>query len=120
VATCEAGACLVRAAEDELLRSILRQHVPRLPLYFRKQPRARPARANVLRGQTPCTRIFGRQTARPALCSYYLVLAAGSLAAKVITPLVRYGIDPRPHLGGELDALLPSSGALPNDEASVA
>jgi hypothetical protein len=46
----------------------------------------------------------------------YLSLAASSLRAKVLVPLARYGIDPLPFLAGELEALDPSSGALPNDD----
>lgn len=49
----------------------------------------------------------------------YLLLAARSLEAKVLAPLSRYGIDPRPYLGSELEELLPSAGALPNDDTSV-
>jgi hypothetical protein len=47
----------------------------------------------------------------------YLLLAARSLERKVLEPLARYGIDPRPYLAGELEALSPSAGALPNTEA---
>lgn len=50
----------------------------------------------------------------------YLALAARSLEAKVLAPLAKYGIDPRPYLVGELEALAPSSGAMPNDAAATA
>jgi hypothetical protein len=50
----------------------------------------------------------------------YLTLAARSLEQKVIAPLVRRGIDPRPYLAGELEALDPSAGALPNAELEAA
>ena len=46
----------------------------------------------------------------------YLTLAARSLEQKVIAPLLRRGIDPRPFLGGELQQLAPSAGALPNSD----
>jgi hypothetical protein len=49
----------------------------------------------------------------------YLTLAARSLEHKVLAPLSRYGIDPRPYLGGELEALAPSAGAMPNAEAAA-
>jgi hypothetical protein len=44
----------------------------------------------------------------------YLALAMRSLETKVLAPLARYGIEPRPYLGGQLDAISPSSGAIPN------
>jgi hypothetical protein len=49
----------------------------------------------------------------------YLLLAARSLERKVLEPLARYGIDPRPHLAGELEELAPSAGALPNAEVAA-
>jgi hypothetical protein len=49
----------------------------------------------------------------------YLVLAARSLEAKVLAPLARHGIDPRPYLAGELESLRPSAGAIPNDDAGA-
>ncbi len=48
----------------------------------------------------------------------YLALAARSLELRVLTPLARYGIDPRPYLDGELEMLPSSSGAIPNTEAA--
>jgi hypothetical protein len=48
----------------------------------------------------------------------YLSLAARSLEQKVLAPLARYGIDPLPYLQGELSALAPSAGAIPNTEAA--
>jgi hypothetical protein len=48
----------------------------------------------------------------------YLLLAARSLEQKVLAPLARYGIDPRPHLSGALEGLAPSAGAAPNTEAA--
>jgi len=50
----------------------------------------------------------------------YLTLAARSLEHKVLAPLLRYGIDPRPHLCGELEQLTPSAGAMPNTDAEAA
>jgi hypothetical protein len=49
----------------------------------------------------------------------YLTLAARSLEQKVLAPLARFGIDPRPYLNGELEALAPSAGALPNAEVAA-
>jgi hypothetical protein len=49
----------------------------------------------------------------------YLTLAAHSLEQKVLGPLARYGIDPRPYLNGDLEALAPSAGALPNAEVAA-
>jgi hypothetical protein len=49
----------------------------------------------------------------------YLKLAARSLEDKVLAPLGRHGIDPRPYLAGELESLRPSAGAMPNDEADT-
>ena len=46
----------------------------------------------------------------------YLTLAARSLEQKVLGPLLRHGIDPRPFLGGELAQIEPSAGALPSSE----
>jgi len=49
----------------------------------------------------------------------YLALAAQSLKSKVIQPLARFGIDPLPYLAGELEALTPSAGAMPNARAEA-
>ena len=49
----------------------------------------------------------------------YLTLAAQSLERKVLMPLARFGIDPRPYLDGELETLVPPAGALPNAELSA-
>lgn len=46
----------------------------------------------------------------------YLRVAAHSLQQKVVAPLVRYGIDPRPYLHGELESIEPPAGAAPNAE----
>lgn len=51
--------------------------------------------------------------------SDYLALAAQSLQGKVIKPLARFGIDPMPYLAGELEALVPSAGAMPNAVAET-
>lgn len=42
-----------------------------------------------------------------------------SLEHKVLAPLARYGIHPRQYLSGELEALAPSSGAIPNTDISA-
>jgi hypothetical protein len=44
----------------------------------------------------------------------YLTLAGRSLQRNVIEPLLRYGIDPQPFLGGELEELTPPAGAAPH------
>jgi hypothetical protein len=49
----------------------------------------------------------------------YLTLAASSFKKKVLTPLLRYGIDPRPYLDGELEALVLPGGAMPNAELAA-
>jgi hypothetical protein len=49
----------------------------------------------------------------------YLTLAAMSIEKKVLAPLARFGIDPTPYLNGELEALVPSAGAMPNAEAAA-
>jgi hypothetical protein len=49
----------------------------------------------------------------------YLTLAARSLKRNVLDPLARYGIDPGPYLGTELEELAPPAGALPNAAAAA-
>lgn len=49
----------------------------------------------------------------------YLTLAARALESKVIAPLMRFGIDPLAHLGGAIEALAPSAGAMPNSEIAA-
>ena len=49
----------------------------------------------------------------------YLTLAAISIQKKVLTPLLRFGIDPMPYLDGELEDLVPPAGAMPNAEAAA-
>jgi hypothetical protein len=49
----------------------------------------------------------------------YLTLAAISIEKKVLEPLARFGIDPRRYLDGELEQLVPSSGAMPNAEVAA-
>ncbi|HEX6239921.1 MAG TPA: ferritin-like domain-containing protein [Polyangiales bacterium] len=49
----------------------------------------------------------------------YLTLAAMSIDKKVLAPLARFGIDPRPYLEGELEALVPPAGAMPNADAAA-
>jgi hypothetical protein len=44
----------------------------------------------------------------------YLTLAARSLKRNVLEPLARYGINPEPYLGGELEELAPPAGAAPH------
>jgi hypothetical protein len=51
--------------------------------------------------------------------SDYLTLAARSLESKVLAPLRRFGIDPKPYLVGELEELSPSAGAMPNAEVTA-
>jgi hypothetical protein len=50
----------------------------------------------------------------------YLTLAASALEAKVLKPLARFGIDPRPYLEGAIEAALVPAGAMPNFEAPTA
>jgi hypothetical protein len=47
----------------------------------------------------------------------YLTLAARSLKRNVLEPLSRYGIDPQPYLGAELEDLAPPAGAAPHASA---
>lgn len=47
----------------------------------------------------------------------YLTLARRSLERKVLEPLARFGIEPRPYLASELEELAPPAGALPNADA---
>jgi hypothetical protein len=49
----------------------------------------------------------------------YLKLAAISFEKKVLAPLLRYGIDPRPYLDGELEELVLPAGAMPNAEIAA-
>jgi hypothetical protein len=49
----------------------------------------------------------------------YLKLAAISFDKKVLTPLLRYGVDPRPYLDGELEELVLPGGAMPNAEIAA-
>jgi hypothetical protein len=49
----------------------------------------------------------------------YLKLAAISFDKKVLSPLLRYGIDPRPYLDGELEELVLPAGAMPNAEMAA-
>jgi hypothetical protein len=64
--------------------------------------------------QTPKAHALGWMQTRD-----YLALAAISIDKKVLGPLAKFGIDPRPYLDGELEALLPSAGAMPNAEAAA-
>ncbi|MEY4509666.1 MAG: hypothetical protein RLZZ450_1788 [Pseudomonadota bacterium] len=50
----------------------------------------------------------------------YLRVAANSLQQKVVAPLARYGIDPRPYLNGELETIAPPAGAAPNADLGAA
>jgi hypothetical protein len=49
----------------------------------------------------------------------YLTLAAISIEKKVLAPLLKFGIDPKPYLDGELEELVPPAGAMPNAEAAA-
>jgi hypothetical protein len=49
----------------------------------------------------------------------YLTLAAISIEKKVLIPLAKFGIDPKPYLHGELEDLVPPAGAMPNAEAAA-
>jgi hypothetical protein len=49
----------------------------------------------------------------------YLTLAASSIEKKVLAPLLKFGIDPKRYLNGELEELVPPAGAMPNAEAAT-
>jgi hypothetical protein len=49
----------------------------------------------------------------------YLTLAAASIEKKVLAPLLKFGIDPKRYLNGELEELVPPAGAMPNAEAAA-
>jgi hypothetical protein len=49
----------------------------------------------------------------------YLKLASISFGKKVLSPLLRYRIDPRPYLDGELEELVLPAGAMPNAEMAA-
>lgn len=71
-------------------------------------------RRELIDGERPKAHALGWMQTRD-----YLSLAARSLAQKVLAPLVRHGIDPRPYLAGEIEAITPSAGAIPNTEVAA-